>query len=82
MLSYFFTSTKKGARWAHHIIECYDHQSVHHDLPRDHVYTKENMEEDLKTYLSEGKYYEVSVLSLILNDWEHDKRRFCHMIYD
>ena len=82
MLRYFFTSTKKGAEWAHQVNECFEHQSIHHDLPREHIYTKETMSKELERFSSEGKFYEVSVLAMILADWKFDHRRFCNFQYN
>lgn len=82
MLRYFFTSTKKGAEWAHQVNECFEHQRIHHDLPCKCIYTKETMTKELEKFSSEDKFYEARVLSMILDDWKCDDRRFCNFRYD
>jgi len=57
------------------------HQSKGHDLPSEHCYGKDEMKKDMAEYSSEGKYYEVSVLAMILDKWPEDCKT-CRFKYD
>lgn len=85
ILNYFFTSTRKGAWWAHRVYEDLDHQQIHHDLPYQKIYRYSEMKDEAKRFLDEEKYYEASVLLKVLSDWElkdGQPKKFCNFSYD
>jgi hypothetical protein len=87
-LQYFFSSSHGGAWWAHFVYEPTAHQKTSHDLPYEKVYRYNVMVKEAQRYTDEGKFYEASVLYMILSDWEYKynnagkRKKFCNFRYD
>ena len=60
-----------------------EHQRVNHDLPYDEIFTYQAMHDLRKQFISEDKHYEISVLSMILDQWPLNKMdNICIFHYD
>lgn len=57
------------------------HSRTGHDLPYDHYYSKEEILKDLNKFLQAEKYYEVSVLAYVLDEWPTGFET-CHLQYN
>ena len=71
--------------WYNSFNEDFNHQKRFHDLPYSGAFTKEELKELANGYLKEDKYYELSVICILLdelNNSEESEESICVYHYD
>ena len=74
---------KEADRFVNERDHCdFQFQRCDHDLPYSEIFTKESMKTMLDKFYQRKKYYEVSVLAIILDQFSNPTDQICIFNYD